>query len=588
MHSAKWLRWDRLSTRVFLLGFSLYAAFAIASIVIGFRQVVILHPPALPPEVLRNLAAQLRTGTLTPEASEQFRSIPPPLRPFLQRLPTGPSPGAAQPPAAPPPDLRTPPGATPHELSDDAWSWLKDWNKGIPLPRLPRLRELKLPSRSQIILETIGLQLLPSLVNLSFGLFLVWRRSGEWVARLLGLGMVGTAAAFFYPAHFALLNASSLLVAGHITTHAIAGVTYIHGLLLFPDGRLALRHAVWFLATTYVLAAVIAILSFPYASTLGLGVVGTTHIPGVEFQERVLYLVFFGLLIPATGIVSQVHRFFRFSSAEDRQRGKFLVWGLSLTFGVGLVVVVLGTVLYTAQIGGVTGDTLRHSNRLVFNYLPPFFALVPIILSIAIVRHRLFNMDVVIHRTLVYTPLTALVAGIYIASIGILQRLIVGAIGRRSELAIGLATLVAAALFTPLKSWLQTFVDRRFREQTDPAKRLLAFRDEIRSVLQVTNVEALTDRLLREAADACGATKGAVYVREQGRLSLARSVGEWDNEPSLVLPMTWNGEELGRLCLGSRRHGLGYTDHERAALQAVLDEIAIAMHVIGRNTKDGA
>jgi hypothetical protein len=401
--------------------------------------------------------------------------------------------------------------------------------------------------------------------------------------------MVGTAAAFFYPAHGALLKASSLLVAGHIITHAIAGVTYIHGLLLFPDGRLVHRHAVWFLATTYVLAVVIAILSFPYSSTLGIdAITRTTHIPGVEHQEKAFYLVFFGLLIPATGIVSQVYRFSRLSSAEERQRAKFLVWGLSLTFGVGLLVVLLGTVLYTAQIGGVTGDTLRHSNRLVFYYLPPFFALVPVILSIAIVRHRLFNIDVVIHRTLVYTPLTALLAGIYIASIGILQRLIVGAIGRRSELAIGLATLVAAALFTPLKGWLQTFVDRRFREPADPAKRLLAFRDEIRSVLQVTNVEALTDRLLREAADACDATKGAVYVREQGRLSLAQSVGEWDNEPSLVLPMTWNGEELGRLCLGSRRHGLGYTDHERAALQAVVDEVAIAMHAVGRNSKDGA
>jgi hypothetical protein len=387
--------------------------------------------------------------------------------------------------------------------------------------------------------------------------------------------MVGTAASFFHPAHAALLKASEFLIAGHISVHVISGATYIHGLLLVPDGRLASKLQAWLLLPLYAVAAAVILASFFYASTLNFATVGPKHISVITFLERVNFTVLFGLLIPVVGIASQVYRYRRETSFRERQRAKFILWGLGLVLGGGLLVVLTGTAIYIAQVGGTSGDLLGYLNRLIYFYSPPFFALVPVVLSVAIVRYHLFDMDLVIRRTLVYTTLTGILAGLYIACIGAAQRLILVTTGQRSDAAIAMATFLVATLFTPIKNSLQTLVDTRFREPADPAKKLLAFRDQVRAVLQVTDSEALSTRLLQEATSAFGATKGAIYLRDQGRPVLARVVGDWDDHPGLTVPITCNGQELGTLCLGPRQNGHVYTDRDQDVLKAVADEVAV-------------
>ncbi len=115
-------------------------------------------------------------------------------------------------------------------------------------------------------------------------------------------------------------------------------------------------------------------------------------------------------------------------------------------------------------------------------------------MGIAIFRYRLYQIDILINGTLVYGPLTALLAALYFAFIVVLQRLFVIFTGEKSTLAVVASTLVIAALFNPFRRRIQTVVDRRFyRRKYDTRKTLEAFSTHLRNE---TDLEALCDDLV--------------------------------------------------------------------------------------------
>jgi hypothetical protein len=118
----------------------------------------------------------------------------------------------------------------------------------------------------------------------------------------------------------------------------------------------------------------------------------------------------------------------------------------------------------------------------------------PISIGIAIVRYRLYEIDSLINRTLVYTLLTAILAAIYFGTVVLLQRIFVVLTDERSTLAVVASTLLIAALFTPLRRTIQSFIDRRFYRRKYNAKNTLEalslkLRDE-------TDLDALSDDLV--------------------------------------------------------------------------------------------
>jgi hypothetical protein len=118
----------------------------------------------------------------------------------------------------------------------------------------------------------------------------------------------------------------------------------------------------------------------------------------------------------------------------------------------------------------------------------------PIAIGIAILRYRLYEIDTLINRTLVYGALTAILAALYFSGIVVLQRVFVAFTGEQSTLAVVASTLVIAALFNPLRRRVQAFVDRRFyRRKYDAAKTLEAFSAKLRNE---TDLEALSDNLV--------------------------------------------------------------------------------------------
>ena len=132
--------------------------------------------------------------------------------------------------------------------------------------------------------------------------------------------------------------------------------------------------------------------------------------------------------------------------------------------------------------------------------LPNFYAqvmallVIPVCIYIAILRYNLYDIDVVINRTLVYGSLTVTLVTLYFGGIVVLQRIFITLTGQKSTLAVVASTLLIAALFTPLRRRIQSFIDRRFyRRKYDARKTLEDFSAKLR---KETDLAALSEDLL--------------------------------------------------------------------------------------------
>jgi hypothetical protein len=107
----------------------------------------------------------------------------------------------------------------------------------------------------------------------------------------------------------------------------------------------------------------------------------------------------------------------------------------------------------------------------------------PVAAAVAVLRYHLYNIDVIINRALVYIPLTGILGGAYAAGVALFQKLFVAVTGDRSDAAIVITTLVLASMFTPIRNWLQSFVDRRFKPVNNSP------------IVEGSNMDMLRDRL---------------------------------------------------------------------------------------------
>ena len=171
--------------------------------------------------------------------------------------------------------------------------------------------------------------------------------------------------------------------------------------------------------------------------------------------------------------VALVQRF-RHSVGVERQQLKWLT-----TAGAGVAALYLLVMTSTGLTQVMTGEAPGWVSVLQsVTYLP--FILLPLAIGIAILRHRLYDIDVVINRTLVYGSLTVTLAALYLGTVLVLQ-LVLSPHTNESDLAVAGSTLAVAALFQPARRRIQAVVDRRFyRARYDSARTLEAFSEQLR------------------------------------------------------------------------------------------------------------
>jgi hypothetical protein len=219
---------------------------------------------------------------------------------------------------------------------------------------------------------------------------------------------------------------------------------------------------------------------------------------GIPGAEKALDGIFAGglALVLVSAFFSAISVFFRYRRAGRQERAQIRWFVYAVAINVGY--------LFLSEIARL--DLPEVLIVLVLITLP--FAT-----AFAIFKYRLFDIDVIIRRTLVYGALTLTLALIYFGSIVVLQNVFVAVSGQRSPVAVVISTLAIAALFTPLRRRIQNDIDRRFfRRKYDAQKTLEAFSANLRGEL---DLEDLSDRLLAVVADTLEPAHASLWLRER-------------------------------------------------------------------------
>lgn len=202
----------------------------------------------------------------------------------------------------------------------------------------------------------------------------------------------------------------------------------------------------------------------------------------------------------------------------------------------------------------------------------------PVAVAIAILHRRLYDIDLLINRTLVYGGLTAVLAASYTAGITLLQRMYVAASGEKSDAVYVLTAFGIVVGFTPLKNWLQGWVDRHIGAR-GPATLMRQLSAEVDTVVSVIDVEKIARRFLDQAVAAYSARGAVIHLESDKTHAPLYSVGviEFEGNGSIDVPLRCDGRRLGSVHLGRRRGGAAYTRSDCEALQRSADSIGEAL-----------
>lgn len=332
----------------------------------------------------------------------------------------------------------------------------------ITLEGLRRLQALGLSVDFYATFITIN-RVVFVLVWFIVGGVIFWRKSDERIALLASFALV------IFPISFSgTITVAALSPAWWLpleTMQFLGGTIFGIFLYVFPSGQFVPRWTPWLLIGWAIEESSVTFFSSaPFSSSL---------------RSLIDGFLFIGLL--ASIIAVQVYRYRKVSTLAQRQQTKWVVFGT--------VVGILGfiaTLIIGAQFFGAPSDPL--STMLGNMFLDLFLLFVPLSIGFAILRSRLWEIDIIINRSLVYGSLTISLALIYVGTVLALQALL-GSFTAGNQFAIVGSTLLIAVLFQPLRRRIQAIIDRRFyRRKYDAARTLAAFNATLRGEVDLNQL----------------------------------------------------------------------------------------------------
>ncbi len=287
------------------------------------------------------------------------------------------------------------------------------------------------------------------------------------------------------------------------------GVMGVYLLLLFPDGRLSSprwRKVAWFGAIGILGAWVI--LTFVPGPLTASGYPDVMNPLGVEALHGLEGLAFvFIALIPISIVASAVSlvQRFRQSAGTVRLQLKWLT-AAAATVAAFYALAFVSSINTMWGAGDSPTIVVAIQNLAVFS-----FALIPIAIGFAILRHRLYDIDILIRRTLIYAVLSAVLVVAYVSAVALIQ-FAVSPITSGNALAVAISTLAVVALFQPLRRRIQSAVDRRlYRRRYDAARTLDTFAGRLRDEVDLDFIRA---QLVQAVYETVQPTYASLWLRD--------------------------------------------------------------------------
>lgn len=363
-------------------------------------------------------------------------------------------------------------------------------------------------------LYSLFLNLFLGVVFTSSSAVIYWRKSDDWLAWIVSLALM-TGWTFVAPAYNALpLVYPEWLLPTRVVL-MVAAMSVLLFWWLFPDGRFVPG---WTKKLVFVLGAwLVAFILFPgdpitvaewppllrgFVSFIFRGSPETLDSVAEGVRVAGLGLIF--MLAASFNLGTQIYRYVAVSTPVQRQQTKWVVFGLAWLVATQVIFLLLD----------IFAPSLSQNN--VFSMVRyTLFALAllgfPFSIVFSILHYRLWDIDVLIQRTLLYGILSTLLGALYLGLILGTQAALRWVAGPQPEVVIALTTLLAAALIDPLRRAVQNFIDRRFyRERIDAQQAFTSFGREIRALI---DLPSLLRVLVGRITTLMHLTHGAVYVR---------------------------------------------------------------------------
>jgi hypothetical protein len=303
----------------------------------------------------------------------------------------------------------------------------------------------------------------------SIGFFIFWRKSDTWLGLFSSYVLVGLAGTFAGEDVAVIASISSpWYEIFHFATVWVWPALFIF-LTIFPDGRFVPRWTRWTIPFWFLFITL-----------------GEVYLFATGEDLAFLFPVVFGLF--GISVFSQVYRYRKVSGSIERQQTKWFLFVLAIWFPIAIF---NNIYIFIFPALAQPSSTKLIIDLLMSSLVTLCGALVPISIGIALFRYHLWDIDIIIRRTLIYGGLTLTLALVYFGSVILLQSLVTAVGGQQTAVVTVISTLLIAALFTPLRKRIQRDIDRRFyRKKYDAEKIVAAFGASLREEVDLEGLQA--------------------------------------------------------------------------------------------------
>jgi hypothetical protein len=330
--------------------------------------------------------------------------------------------------------------------------------------------------------------LFAALVSLLLAVVLFWRKADDVMALFLSFFLLGYSVILAGPLEVILDHFGLPVEFAYIAQSGMLTLPWMAFSFLFPSGKFVPGWTRWTMAAGLVFTPLMLVTS-----------------PAQWFKVPILEILI--LFIIMIGVYAQIFRFRNVSSFSERQQTKWVLFGFLLFVGMILITYPFFITVNNMQPGEPLPWWLPLTNILWWLTM----CIMPVTIFIAIQRNSLWDIDLIIRKTLVYGAITLLLALVYFGSVVLLQQAFRALTGQDSPVAIVISTLVIAALFNPLRRRVQEAIDHRFyRRKYDAQQALGEFAATARDEVEL---DQLTEHLLSVVQESMQPEQVSLWLR---------------------------------------------------------------------------